>query len=133
MTLTAAVVDPSNGDATQLAVLRRLLLVALFCLSAWVTADRVAAFSSEGATAVAGTASHLTEIPASSHGPDYRLDAGPRTSASVTESVWRSQLLHAELAGVCWPDRCDVVRRGDGPPRRPRDVSRHLYNLPLLI
>ena len=132
MTLTE-VVDPSNRNATQWCVLRRLLLVALLCWSAWAAADRVAAFSSEGATAAAGTASHLTEVPASSHGPDYRLDAGPRTSASVTESVWRSQLLHAELAGVCCPDRCDVVRSGDEPHRRPRDVSRHLYNLPLLI
>ena len=34
MTLTE-VVDPSNRDATQWCVLRRLLLVALFCLSAW--------------------------------------------------------------------------------------------------
>jgi len=131
MTLTE-VVDPSNRDATQWGVLRRVLLAALLCLSLWATADRVAAFSSEGASAAAGTA-HLTEAPVRSHSPDYRLQAGPRTSASVTESIWRSQLHHSELAGVSCPDRCDVIRRGDESPRRLRDVSRHLYNLPLLI
>jgi hypothetical protein len=132
MTLTE-VVDPSNRDATQWGMFRRVLLVALFCLSAWVTADRVAAFSSDGASAAAGTALHLTEVPVSSHSPDHRLGAGPRTSASVTESIWRSQLHHSELAGVSCPDRCDVIRRGDALPRRPRDAAPHLHSIPLLI
>ena len=132
MTLTE-VVDPSNRDPTQWGVLRRVLLAALLCLSLWASADRVAAFSSDGATAAAGTVLHLTEGPVSSHSPDYRLDAGPRTSASVTESVWRSQLHHSELAAIPCPDRCDVIRRGDESPRRPRDASPHLHSIPLLI
>jgi hypothetical protein len=116
-----------------LGVLRRVLLAALLCLAAWAITDRVVTSSSEGAMASAGTASLLSEAPAGTEDSDRRWDAGHRTSASVTESVWRSQLHHSELASVSCPDRFDVIRRGDEPARRPRDASGRRYSLPLLI
>ncbi len=133
MTLTVELVDPSNRDATQLAVLRRLLLVALLCWSAWAAADRVTAFSSEGVTTSAVAACHLTEAPGTTQGSDRQWDAGPRTSASVTESVWRLQVHHSELAGASCFGWFAVVACDAEPARRPRDAAPHSHSFPLLI
>jgi hypothetical protein len=128
-----AAVDSCDSDATQLAVLRRLVLVALLCWSAWAAADRVAAFSAEGPWTSAGTACQLTEAPGNTDGSDRQWGAGQRTSASVTESVWRSQVHHSELATAPCFGWFDVLVRSAEPARRPRDAALRLHSIPLLI
>jgi hypothetical protein len=113
-------------------VLRRLVLVALLCWSAGAAADRVIALSPEAAT-IPAAACHLTEAQGNTNGSDRQWDASPRTSASVTESVWRSQVHHSELAGAPCFGWFDVVGRIAELPRRPRDAALRLHSIPLLI
>jgi hypothetical protein len=75
----------------------------------------------------------VTDGPGSTDGRDPRWHAASRTSASITESVWRSELHHAELAGVFCLDGCDAVRRTDRPQPQAQHTSWRLHDIPLLI
>jgi hypothetical protein len=112
-------------------MVRRVLLAALLCLAMWATVDRVAC-SRDGIDAAASAVS-TREAAGSTDRPDHRWDAGSRTSASIAESVWRSQLHHAELAGAFRLDGRDAIRRSDRPQYRPRHAFRHLHDIPLLV
>ena len=113
-------------------MLRRVLLAAVLCLAVLATADRVSCSLDSIGTA-ASTVSCTLDAPGSTDRPDHRWDAGSRTSASITESIWRSQLHHAELAGALCLDGCDAIRRSDTPRRRTLPAPRHLHDIPLLI
>jgi len=125
-------------------VLRRLLLAAVLCASAWAFADRLVdgrAADTPGSVAAASGVSVLPDGSPSSDaghstgpdGTDSWWDAGTRTIAALTESVWRSQLHHAELAGVAGLDRFDPVRHRARPDRRTPPAAPHRHRIPLLI
>jgi len=113
-------------------VLRRLLLAALIGLAAWTVAESIAACPS-AAMAWADPASCVASASDVPEPPSSRLNAAHRQHASLTESLWRSQLHHAELAGALGFGGLHP----QAPPRRSqRPVARGLrqqYSTPLLI
>lgn len=68
------------------------------------------------------------EIPPGSDS-DGQWHLAPRTNASLTESLWKSFLIHADLAGVRCADLFVAHHTAD-PPDRP---ARHSPNLPRRI
>jgi len=123
-------IDHSGATGHTVFVVRWVLLAAVLCLPAWATIDRALAVSSAaagGATAVS------LDAPCGTDSPDARWDAGRRAGVSITESIWRSQLHHAELAGVACPDRLDPARQGERPHPWTPPAPPHLHRIPLLI
>jgi hypothetical protein len=133
-------------------VFRRLLLAVVLCASAWTFAGHLVeslAADAPGRVEAAGgvsvlldgavspdaspDAGHSAGPDADPEGTDYWWDAGVRTIASLTESVWRSQLHHAELAGVAGLQRFDPVRQRPALDHRTPQASGHLHRIPLLI
>lgn len=124
--------DPNTTTGHNGRMLRRVLLAALLCLAVWATVDGVAC-SPVSIEAAARTISCVTDAGGSTERPDHRWDAASRTSASITESVWKSQHHHAELAGAFCLDGCDAIRRTNTPQRQARHASWRLHDIPLLI
>lgn len=112
---------------------RYALLAALLCSFVWASSDRAANASSGDTVTATGAASWRSEAPDDTDGPDRRWEAAHRASASLTESVWKSQLHHATLSGVVCLDRFSAVREGVAALRQARNVSQHLLHVPLLI
>jgi hypothetical protein len=113
-------------------VLRRLLLAALIGLATWTVAESIAACPS-AAIAWADPAPCVASASDVPEPPSSRWDAAHRQHASVTESLWRSPLHHAELAGA--------LGFGGLHPTAPPRLSQHpvarglrqQYRTPLLI
>ncbi len=130
--LTATRLTKNTATGHNCCMLRRVLLAASLCLAIWATVDR-GARPPAGIDAAPSTVSCLTDAPGSTDGRDPRWHAATRTSASITESVWRSELHHAELAGAFCLDGCDAVRRTDRPQPHAQHTSWRLHDIPLLI
>src|SRR5688500_10381455 len=83
-------------------MVRRALLAALICVATWAIVDRsaIAVPQGIGAGAGAGSSCHTADSASPDPGSGRQWNASARRAASLTESVWRSQLHHAELAGV---------------------------------
>jgi hypothetical protein len=107
--------------------------MASYYVRCWATAGRTAPCPSE-VIASAGTgqvcASDATE---STDNVDHQWNALHPTSASAHESVWRSQLHHAELAGVACPVLSLAFDSRDALNRRPSLTPLYLRRIPLLI
>lgn len=71
-----------------------------------------------------------------SHGPgdsDQHWGARPYTIAAVTESVWKSALVHAELAATPSARVFDTARVASSPDPPVRSAPHYLRHTPLLI
>jgi len=118
---------------------RRWLLAFLFCSLAWTAPAQMGApaVGSDAATIRAATADVPCEsgaaVPQDPGGRSSQWIAADRASASVTESVWKSSLVHAALAAA---RSTDLFVRTAPPDRRDRPSSHrspHLRHAPLLI
>ncbi len=113
-------------------VLRRLMLAALIGLAVWTVAESIAVCPSAVRVA-ADPAPCVLSAADAPEAPASRWNAAHRQHASLTESLWRSPLHHAELAGALNFGGLHPT----APPRlsqRPaaRDL-RQQYSTPLLI
>lgn len=116
------------------AVLRGVLLAIVFVLSTWATVAQVVPAAAEATMTLAG-ADSCSELdgPMSSGDSDGQWHAQHRTNASVTESVWKSPLVHAGLAGVRCPNMFVSIRTSDGLDYPTPHAPRHPLAIPLLI
>jgi hypothetical protein len=64
-------------------------------------------------------------------GPQWR--AQPHTIAAVTESIWKSALVHAELATAPSARALDISRAASSPDPPVRPAPPYLLHTPLLI
>ena len=64
-------------------------------------------------------------------GPQWR--AQPHTIAASTESIWKSALVHAELAATPSARAFDTARAASSPDPPVRPSPHHLRHTPLLI
>jgi hypothetical protein len=115
-------------------MLRGVLLTILFCLFVWATVAQVVPASSEAIMTVVGAdGCSRRNDPRSTGDSDRQWNAQHHTNASITESVWKSPLVHAELAGARCPDVFVAMRNADLPdPPRTRPAPGHLLRIPLL-
>jgi hypothetical protein len=115
------------------AVPRRLLAL-LFCLTAWVTLAQMVPPSADAPPDAAAVSSETEAgVPAGAGNSDSRWNAGSRAYVSVTESHWKSSVVHADLAAARSGDvliETSTVCRLDRPTRH---RSAHLLQIPLLI
>ena len=118
---------------------RRLLLVALglsalLCASIARSGPVPTEGPSEGiVTMAADEASQFADDP---HGPsqsDQQWRAQQHTIAAVTESVWKSALVHAELATAPASRTFDTRRAASSPDPPVRSTPHYLRHTPLLI
>lgn len=113
---------------------RRRLVALLFCLAAWATLAHIVPPSADAANALADVCSERDAgVPGGAGDSDSRWNAGYRANVSVTESLWKSSVVHADLAAAHSGDvfiDTDTVDRRDRPTR---SRSAHLLHTPLLI
>jgi hypothetical protein len=114
---------------------RRWLLLAIG-LSAllWTAAARPSSVAPDDINTMSGAESCL--VAGDSHAPsdaDLQWRAQHNTIAAVTESAWKSALVHAELAAT--PSACsfDPARAAGSPDPPVRFAPRYLRHTPLLI
>src|SRR5687767_14869592 len=114
-------------------MVRRALLAALICVATWAIVDRSAIAVPQGIGAGAGSSCHTADSASTDPGSGRQWNASDRRAASLTESVWRSQLHHAELAGVSTVPARVAEHRSGSRVRRDHRPARHLHTIPLLI
>jgi hypothetical protein len=111
------------------------LLALLFCLTAWATLAQMVPASADTTTNAAAGVSSETQAgaPRGAGDSDNRWDARYRANVSVTESLWKSSVVHADLAaarsGEMFIETYTVGRRDRPTGNR----SAHLLHIPLLI
>jgi hypothetical protein len=126
-------------------VLRRLLLAVLFCVAAWVMADRTSADADSPARAAdATTASVGANIgatvatpPIDTHPPEARWESLLPPGIGAGSSRGRERQTQAQAAvdlpdafsRVPWP----AVERVHADPHAARSRPPHLHDTPLLI
>ena len=120
------------------------MLAVLVCLSVWaatggsreqdppyIAADPTVTVAPER-TSSGPAASCRSEAPGDTGGPD-RWSAVQRTSVCLTESIWKSQPHHAEVARAGCLGRLDDRRGGEAARRQTLNAAPHLHDIPLLI
>ena len=113
----------------------RLLLLAIG-LSAllWTTGARTESVPPDDIITMSGVGSSLlagdSQAPSDS---DRQWRAQHHTIATVTESVWKSALVHAELAATRTAHSFDTVLAGSSPDPPVRSAPHYLRHSPLLI
>ena len=115
--------------------MRRWILLAIG-LSAllWTATARTGSVPPDDSTTMSGVASSL--LAGSSHGPgdsDQQWHAQHHTIAAVTESVWKSALVHADLAATPSRRAFDTARAPGSPDPPVRSAPHYLRHTPLLI
>ena len=112
-------------------MVRRLLLVAVFCLAALALADH--GVCPAGST-VAQDVAPCAGLDGPGHGPDLHWHDGRGVSAALTESPWRSQIPHRGLnTATGLDDDLDAANLPLAAQRRTPCVLPHQYLTPLLI
>ena len=114
---------------------RRLIVLAIG-LSAflWIATVRTGSVAQDDIITMSGVESCL--LTGDSPGPDdsdRQWRAQPHTIAPVTESIWKSALVHAELAGTPSARAFDIARAASSPDPPVRPSPHHLRHTPLLI
>ena len=113
---------------------RDVVLAVLLSVCAWAPA---AQFLPEPSHALVPAASAETGVHPvdsdSTDDPDGQWNAAARAAASITESVWKFSVVHADLAGA----RCSRLTAPAvtivSPDLRTRPAPGRLLSLPLLI
>ena len=116
-------------------MVRRSILLAMG-LSAllWATTARMAPVPADDIITMSGVGSCL--LAGNSHGPgdsDQQWHAQHHPIAAVTESVWKSALVHAELAATPSARTFDTARAASSPDPPVRSAPHYLRHTPLLI
>jgi hypothetical protein len=120
---------------SQNGLVRRLILLAIG-LSAllWTAAARTGPVAPDDIIASSGVGSCL--VAGDSHSPsdsDLQWRAQHHTIAAVTESIWKSALVHAELAASGSARVFDAARAASSPDPPVRSAPHYLRHTPLLI
>ena len=115
--------------------MRRLILLAIG-LSAllWAASARTGAVQQDDVNAMSGAGACL--LASDSQGPsdtDQQWRAQHYTIAAVTESTWKSALVHAELAGTRSAPDFETVPTPSSPDPPLRSTPHYLRHTPLLI
>ena len=115
-------------------MLRGALIILLFCWSGWAAFGQGLPTSSHDSIVAAADdrCSHSGDSRSTSDS-DHRWNASSRIDVSLTESVWKSSAVHAELSSA----RCAVaiveVDRIHLSYCPTLDTPAHLLHIPLLI
>ena len=115
---------------------RRLILLAIG-LSAllWTATAHTGSVPADDIITTSDAASCLL-LTSGSHGPgdsDKQWRAPQYPIAAATESIWKSALVHAELATAPSPRAFDSARAASSPDPPVRPASPYLLHTPLLI
>jgi hypothetical protein len=114
-------------------VFGRLILAVLFCVSALAAADRTIAAAPGHDETTIDVAAYEPDAPGTEAPNERQWNAGSSREASITGSIWRSQALHAELAGASHSHGVIISPRdATAPASKPRPPH-HPQNIPLLI
>ena len=108
-----------------------LLAIGLSALL-WTAAAGTGPVPQEDVTTMSDAASVLS----GSHGPgapEKQWRAQHHAIAAVTESIWKSALVHAELAAAPSARAFDAPRAASSPDPPVRSASPYLLHTPLLI
>jgi hypothetical protein len=116
-------------------IVRRQLLALLFCLTAWAALAQMGPPSADAAINGAADVSSETGAgdPRGAGNSDSRWIAGNRARVSGTESLWKSSVVHADLAAARSGDVFIETSTIGRPARPPRNRSAQLLHIPLLI
>ncbi len=114
-------------------MVRRALLAALICVATSAIVGRSAIDLPQVIGPGTGSSWDTADSASPDTGSGRQWNASDRQAASLTESVWRSQLHHAELAGVSSVRVRVAEHRERGRLRRDRRPAPHLHTIPLLI
>ena len=127
-------VDRTLATSENGLVRRRLLLAIGLSALLWAGSTRTASVPPEDIVAMSAVGSCLlTGNPQGSSDSDHQWRAQRHTIAAVTESVWKSALVHAELAATPSAHPFDPVRAASSPDPPVRSALPHLRHTPLLI
>ena len=132
--LGGAKVDHIQATSKNGLVPRWLLLAIAVSALLWAGSTRTASVPPGDIVATSAVASCL--LTGNSQGPDdsdQQWRAQRHTIAAVTESVWKSALVHAELAATPSARSFDPVRAASSPDPPVRSALPHLRHTPLLI
>jgi hypothetical protein len=115
---------------------RRLIVLAIG-LSAllWTATARTGSVPQDDILTMSAAGSCLL-LTGDSHAPDdsgRQWRAQPHTIAAVTESIWKSALVHAEIAATPSAPAFDTARAASSPDPPVRPSPHHLRPTPLLI
>jgi hypothetical protein len=114
---------------------RRVLLIALG-LSALLWASTARSTPVAADDVVMLSADQASQFAGDPHGPsqsDQQWRAEQHTIAAVTESVWKSALVHAELAAASSARTFDARSASSSPDPPVRSTPHYLRHTPLLI
>jgi hypothetical protein len=111
-----------------------LLLAVGFSALLWMAAARTESIPPDDIVTTSGDGSCL--LAGDSHAPsdsDQQWRAQHHTIAAVTESVWKSALVHAELAATPAAGAFDTAPAASPPDPPVRSAPHYLRHTPLLI
>jgi hypothetical protein len=119
----------------QNGLVRRSMLLAMGVSALlWTVTARTGSVPPDDIITMSGVGSCL--LTGNSHGPgdsDQHWRAQHHTIAAVTESVWKSALVHAELAATPSARAFDTARAASSPGPPVRSAPHYLRHTPLLI
>ena len=114
--------------------MRRTLLALLFCLTAWAAFVQLVPPAVDSTIAAADVSSNTQAgDPQGAGNPDGWWGPGYRACVSVTESLWKSSAIHADLAAERSGDGFIETRTATPGHRLAPNRSAHLLDIPLLI
>lgn len=114
-------------------VIRGLLLALVLWSATWATSARVMPVAPDTTTLGAAAEICSGHDPWNTGHPDSWWGASTRFSAHLTESLWKSSVVHAELAGAPNVDVLVAVLDVRAPHPPARVTAPHLLRIPLLI
>ena len=123
-----------NPVTRQNGLVRRLILLAMGLSLLWTATARTGSVPPDDIVTMSGVGSCL--VAGDSHRPgdsDQQWRAQHHTIAAVTESVWKSALVHAELAATPSARAFDPAGAVSSPDPPVRSAPHYLRHAPLLI
>jgi hypothetical protein len=120
---------------SQTGLVRRSILLAIGLTALlWMAGARTGSVPPGDILKMSGVES--CQLTGDSHAPsdsDQQWRAQQHTIAIVTESVWTSDLMHAELAATPAARAFDTARAASSPDPSARSAPHYLRHTPLLI
>ena len=115
-------------------MVHRLMLFALvLCALLWTGAARTGSVSNDIVTTSEVEPCLVAGNPQEPGDSDRHWRARHHTIAPVTESIWKSALVHAELAAAPMARAFDTARAASSPDPPVRPAPQFLRHTPLLI
>jgi hypothetical protein len=120
---------------SQNGLVRRWLVIGLGLTALlWLATARSWPVPADDVVTMSGVES--SQLAGEPHGPggsDHQWRAGQHAIAAVTESAWKSALVHAELAATVSARTFDTRRAASSPDPPVRSALPYLRHTPLLI